>query len=109
MHWLYLIVAIISEVTATSALKATEGFTRVIPSVIVVAGYSSSFYFLSLTLRTFPIGIVYAVWSGVGIVLIAIAGWIVYQQKLDLAALAGIGLIIAGVIVINVFSKSVMH
>ncbi|NTU98332.1 MAG: multidrug efflux SMR transporter [Chlorobiaceae bacterium] len=109
MHWLYLIIAIVCEVTATSALKATEGFTRVIPSIIVIAGYSTSFYFLSLTLRTFPIGIVYAVWSGVGIVLIAIAGWIVYQQKLDMAALAGIGLIIAGVIVINVFSKSVMH
>jgi small multidrug resistance pump len=109
MHWLYLIIAIVCEVTATSALKATEGFTRVIPSLIVIAGYSTSFYFLSLTLRTFPIGIVYAVWSGVGIVLIAIAGWIVYQQKLDIAALAGIGLIIAGVIVINVFSKSVMH
>jgi small multidrug resistance pump len=109
MHWLYLIIAIVCEVTATSALKSTDGFTRVIPSVIVIAGYSASFYFLSLTLRTFPIGIVYAIWSGVGIVLIAIAGWIVYRQKLDMAALAGIGLIIAGVIVINVFSKSVMH
>ncbi|NTW84118.1 MAG: multidrug efflux SMR transporter [Chlorobiaceae bacterium] len=109
MHWFYLIIAIISEVAATSALKATDGFTRVIPSMIVIAGYAAAFYFLSLTLRTFPIGIVYALWSGVGIVLITIVGWIVYQQKLDNAALAGIGLIIAGVIVINVFSKSVMH
>ncbi|TLU84655.1 MAG: multidrug efflux SMR transporter [Chlorobium sp.] len=109
MHWFYLIIAIISEVAATSALKATDGFTRVIPSMIVLAGYAAAFYFLSLTLRTFPIGIVYALWSGVGIVLITIVGWIVYQQKLDNAALAGIGLIIAGVIVINVFSKSVMH
>jgi small multidrug resistance pump len=109
MPWFYLIIAIISEVAATSALKETEGFTRLIPSIIVVAGYTVAFYFLSLTLRTFPVGIVYAIWSGVGIVLIAIAGWIIYQQKLDLAALAGIGLIIAGVIVINVFSRSVVH
>ncbi|NTW55676.1 MAG: multidrug efflux SMR transporter [Chlorobiaceae bacterium] len=109
MHWLYLIVAIVCEVAATSALKETDGFSRPLPSAVVVAGYAAAFYFLALTLRTFPIGIVYALWSGVGIVLITIVGWFFYQQKLDLAALAGIGLIIAGVIVINVFSKSVMH
>lgn len=109
MHWLYLIVAIVCEVAATSALKETDGFSRPLPSAVVVAGYAAAFYFLALTLRTFPIGIVYALWSGVGIVLITIVGWFFYQQKLDLAALAGIGLIIAGVIVINLFSKSVMH
>lgn len=109
MDWLYLIIAIISEVAATSALKATDGFTRIIPSFIVVAGYGSAFYFLSLTLRTFPVGVVYAVWSGAGVALITLIGWVMFNQKLDTPALIGIGLIITGVIVLNVFSKSVMH
>ncbi len=109
MQWFYLIIAIVCEVAATSALKETDGFSRPLPSAVVVAGYAAAFYFLALTLRTFPVGIVYALWSGVGIVLITIVGWFFYQQKLDLAALAGIGLIIAGVIVINLFSKSVVH
>jgi len=109
MDWLYLIIAIISEVAATSALKATDGFTRIIPSFIVVAGYGSAFYFLSLTLRTFPVGVVYAVWSGAGVALITLTGWVMFNQKLDTPALIGIGLIITGVIVLNVFSKSVMH
>ena len=106
MHWLYLAIAIISEVIATSALKAADGFTRWGPSVLVVVGYASAFYFLSLTLRSIPLGIVYAIWAGVGIALIALVGWIVYHQALDLWALLGIGLIVAGVIVLNVFSKS---
>lgn len=108
MHWVYLIVSIISEVTATSALKVADGFTRLWPSLLVVAGYSSSFYFLSLTLRSFPLGVVYAIWSGVGVALITLAGWALYQQRLDAGALVGIALIVAGVIVLNLFSKSVM-
>lgn len=108
MHWFYLAIAIISEVIATSALKAADGFTRWGPSVLVVVGYASAFYFLSLTLRSIPLGIVYAIWAGVGIALIALVGWIVYHQALDLWALLGIGLIVAGVVVLNVFSKTTM-
>jgi small multidrug resistance pump len=106
MYWLYLAIAIVSEVIATSALKAADGFTRWGPSVLVVVGYASAFYFLSLTLRSIPLGIVYAIWAGVGIALIALVGWIVYDQSLDLWALLGIGLIVAGVVVLNVFSKT---
>lgn len=109
MNWLYLIIAIVSEVFATSALKASMGFTRLVPSVIVIVGYSSAFYFLSLTIRTIHLGIAYAIWSGVGVVLISLAGWLLYDQKLDLAAIVGIALITAGCLVLNVFSKSVMH
>lgn len=109
MHWLYLGIAIVSEVIATSSLKAAEGFTRPLPSIIVVVGYGISFYLLSLTLRTIPIGITYAIWSGVGIALISLVGWIVYQQKLDTASLIGIGLIVSGVLVIHLFSKSSAH
>lgn len=101
---LALIIAILSEVAATSALKASDGFSRLRPSVVVVIGYGSAFYFLSLALKTIPMGIAYAIWSGIGIVLISLAGWIVYGQKLDLAALAGIALIIAGVFVLQVLS-----
>ncbi|MBF0586681.1 QacE family quaternary ammonium compound efflux SMR transporter [Prosthecochloris sp. N3] len=107
MNWVYLIVAVVSEVIGTSALKASEGFSRLWPSLIVVAGYSSAFYFLSLTLRAIPVGIAYALWSGIGIVLISLAGWAVFGQKLDAAAIGGIVLIIAGVLVINLFSNSV--
>ncbi|RNA65072.1 QacE family quaternary ammonium compound efflux SMR transporter [Prosthecochloris sp. ZM_2] len=107
MNWVYLIVAVVSEVIGTSALKASEGFSRLWPSLIVVAGYSSAFYFLSLTLRVIPVGIAYALWSGIGIVLISLAGWAVFGQKLDAAAIGGIVLIIAGVLVINLFSNSV--
>ncbi len=109
MNWIYLIIAIISEVVATSALKASEGFTRLSWSIVVVAGYGLAFFFLSLTLRTIPVGIAYAVWSGVGVVLISLAGWIFYRQPLDTAAIVGIVLITAGVIVLNVFSKSAAH
>ena len=107
MHpWILLVIAIIAEVIATTALKAAEGFTRLLPSVVVVVGYGVSFYFLSLTLRTIPVGVVYAIWSGVGIVLISLLGWIVYRQSLDAPAVIGMGLIVAGVIVINVFSTA---
>lgn len=109
MNWIYLSVAIIAEVIATTALKASDGFSRLGPSALVVAGYGIAFYFLSLTLRAIPVGIVYAVWSGVGIVLITLIAWLLYGQKLDAPALLGIGLIIAGVVVLNSFSKSVSH
>ncbi|MCE9633993.1 MAG: multidrug efflux SMR transporter [Methylophilales bacterium] len=109
MNWLHLTIAIICEVIGTSFLKASEGFTHLIPSLVVVIGYSCSFYFLSLTLRTIPVGIMYAIWSGIGMVLISIIGWVVYNQKLDIPAMVGIALIIAGVVVLNVFSKTVTH
>ncbi|MFG1298454.1 SMR family transporter [Xanthobacter sp. V3C-3] len=109
MSYLYLAIAIVAEVIATSALKATEGFSRVGPSALVVLGYATAFYCLSLTLRELPVGIAYAIWSGVGIVLVTAIAWLWYGQKLDLPALVGLALIIAGVLVINILSKSVAH
>lgn len=109
MKHLILAIAIICEVIATSALKASEGFTKPWPSLIVVAGYGIAFYCLSLTLKSIPVGIAYAIWSGLGIVLVSAAGWILYKQKLDAGAIVGMLLIIAGVIVVNVFSKSEAH
>lgn len=109
MHRLYLAVAIVSEVVATTALKASASFTKPLPSLVVVAGYGAAFYFLSLSLRTISIGTAYAIWSGVGTVLIALVGVVVYKQALDLAAVAGMALIVLGVVVLNVFSKSVAH
>jgi small multidrug resistance pump len=109
MNWLYLCVAIVLEVVATSALKASDGFTRLLPSVVVVVGYAAAFYTLSITLRTMPVGVVYAIWSGVGVVLITLVGWLLLGQKLDGPALLGIALISAGVIVLNFFSKAVAH
>ncbi len=108
-YWVYLSFAIVFEVIGTSALKASEGFTRIVPASIVVVGYGAAFYLLALTLRAIPVGIAYAVWSGVGIVLVSAVAWFLYGQRLDAAALIGIGLIIAGVIVLNGFSKSVVH
>ncbi len=108
-NWLFLFVAIVSEVIATSALKSSEGFSRFWPSVIVVVGYGIAFYCLALTLRVIPMGVVYAIWSGVGIVLITLAGWFLFDQKLDLPAVLGIGLIASGVVVMNVFSTSLGH
>ncbi len=109
MNYAYLAIAIACEVIATSALKATDGFTRLWPSLVTLVGYGISFYFLSLTLRTIPVGIVYAVWSGAGVVLIAAIGWIHFRQSLDAAALIGLGLIVAGVLVVNLFSKTIAH
>ncbi|WP_338766202.1 multidrug efflux SMR transporter [Massilia sp. METH4] len=109
MNWLYLAIAIVAEVIATSALKASEGFTRAVPSTLVVVGYGVAFYMLSLTLRTIPMGVVYAIWSGAGIVLITLAGYFLFKQRLDLPALAGIGLIVAGVLVMQLFSKTTSH
>ena len=107
--WLQLLLAIVAEVVATSALKASEGFTRLWPAVIVVVGYSVSFYCLSLVLKTIPVGITYAVWSGLVIVLITLAAWWLYGQTIDTAGLVGMGLILAGVVVLNVFSASGGH
>ena len=109
MTYFYLAVAIVAEVIATSFLKSTEGFTRLLPSVVVVLGYVAAFYFLSLTLRTMSVGIVYAIWCGVGIILVALIAWLIFGQKLDLPAVLGLALIIAGVAVINIFSASVRH
>lgn len=109
MHWFYLSIAILSEVIATSALKATEDFTRLGPSLLVAAGYAFAFYFLTLTLRFIPVGVAYAIWAGVGVALVALAGWLFYGQTLGLPALAGIALIIAGVVVLNLSSASVAH
>ncbi len=106
MHWLYLALAIGAEVIATSALKSAAGFTRLLPSIVVVLGYGAAFYFLSLTLKTIPVGVAYAIWSGAGIVLISTAAWLLYGQKLDAAAIIGMGLIVTGVLVIQLLSKA---
>jgi small multidrug resistance pump len=109
MKWMYLYLAIGGEVVATTALKASDGFTKLTPSGLVVAGYAVAFYFLSLTLNNMPIGIAYAVWSGAGIVLTSIIAWYLFGQTLDFPALIGIGLILAGVAVINLVSTSAAH
>lgn len=106
MSYLYLSTAIVAEVIGTSALKASEGFTRLGPSLITILGYAAAFYFLSLTLKTIPVGIAYAIWSGVGIVLISLIGYALFRQTLDLPAIIGMALIIAGVAVINLFSRT---
>ncbi len=108
-HWLFLLIAIVSEVIATASLKQSDGFTKLLPSAIVIVGYGIAFYFLSLTLRAIPVGIAYAVWSGIGITLITIIGWIVFDQRLDMPAILGITLIIIGVVILNLFSKSVVN
>jgi small multidrug resistance pump len=109
MTYALLFTAIVLEVIGTSALKASEQFTRLLPILIMVACYGASFFFLSLVLRTLPVGIAYAIWSGLGIVLISMVGVIWFKQSLDLPALVGLGLIVAGVVVVNLFSKSVGH
>ncbi|MFZ1875116.1 SMR family transporter [Serratia sp. D1N4] len=107
--FMYLTMAIIAEVIATTMLKASEGFTRLWPSVVVIVGYAVAFWGLSMVVKTMPLGIVYAIWSGMGIVLVSVAAVFIYQQKLDLPAVLGMSLIIAGVLVINLFSKSSVH
>jgi multidrug transporter EmrE-like cation transporter len=110
MHGLlYLAIAIVGEVIATSFLRASAGFSQLVPTIVVVVGYGFTFYFFSLALQTIPVGIGYAIWSGAGIVLISIIAYFVYGQSLDLPALIGIGLILAGVLVINLFSQSSAH
>lgn len=101
MHWLFLGLAIVAEVVATTALKSTHGFTRLGPSLLVVAGYGVAFYCLTLTLRVIPIGVTYAIWSGVGIALVSLLGWLIYDQKLSGLALFGMALIAVGVAVVQ--------
>ncbi|MEL5334675.1 multidrug efflux SMR transporter SsmE [Serratia nevei] len=107
--FMYLTMAIVAEVIATTMLKASEGFTRLWPSLLVVLGYGVAFWGLSMVVKSMPLGIVYAIWSGMGIVLVSVAAVFVYQQKLDWPAIVGLGLIIAGVLVINLLSKASVH
>jgi small multidrug resistance pump len=107
MHWLYLGAAILFETIGTTALKASDGMTRLAPAVVVVVAYALSFWLLALVLRVLPVGVAYAIWSGVGICLIASIGWVVFGQKLDAPALIGMGMIIAGIVIINLFSAKV--
>ena len=109
MPYLLLFFAIVAEVIATSALKASEGFSRLVPTLIVLFGYSLAFYLLSLTLKHLSVGVAYAIWSGVGIVLISIVGVFLFKQKLDFPAILGMALIVTGVIVMRVFSKTAIH
>lgn len=106
LAYLYLSVAIVSEVIGTTALQASDGFTRPGLAVVTVVGYGLAFYFMSLTLRTMPVGIVYAIWSGAGIVLVSLAAWVLYRQALDWPAALGMALIVAGILVINLFSRT---
>lgn len=107
MAYLYLALAIIAEVAATSALKASEEFTKLVPSLIVIVSYALAFYFMTLVLRTIPVGVTYAIWAGLGIVLVAIVGTVVYKEIPDIPAVIGMALIVSGVVIINVFSKTV--
>jgi len=107
--YVYLGIAIVAEVVATSALKASEEFSRVLPSILVIGGYGVAFYALSIVVKSVPIGIAYAIWAGVGVVLVAIVGAIAYRQVPDLAAIVGMALIIAGVVIMHWFSKSMPH
>ncbi len=111
MYWTYsiLLIAVVFEVIGTTALAATDGFTKLVPSIICIAGYAFAFFFLALAVRSMPVGVVYAIWSGAGVVLIAISGRVFLGQILDLPAMIGIGLILAGVVVIQLFSSSVQH
>ncbi len=108
-NYIFLLIAIIGEVFATTALKASNGFTQLVPSAIVLIGYVVAFYFLSLTLKTIPVGIAYATWSGVGIILVSIIGLLFLGQKLDLPAIIGLAFIIAGTLIVNLLSKSSVH
>ncbi len=107
MHYLYLTLAIIAEVSGTMALRASESFTRLVPSLVVIVGYAVAFYFLSLTLRFIPVGIAYAIWSGAGIVLIALFGYVLFNERLDWPALTGISLVLAGIFLLTAVSGSV--
>jgi len=109
MAYVYLAIAIVAEVIATSAIKASQEFTQLVPSILVIVGYGIAFYFMALTLRSIPVGITYAIWSGIGIVLVAVVAAVIYKQVPDVPAMLGMGLIIAGVVVIQLFSKTVQH
>ena len=107
--WVTLSLAIAAEVVATSALKSSEGFTRPWPSLLVVVGYGLAIYLLSLVLEAIPVGVAYAIWSGLGVVLITLVAWVVHGQRIDLPGLIGMGLIVAGVVVLNLFSSTTAH
>lgn len=109
MAWVYLVIAIAAEVVGTSFLRSAAGFTKPLPSLMVLIGYGLAFFFLSRTLESIPVGIAYAVWSGAGVTLIAVIGWLFMGQRPDAAAWAGMGLIVAGVTVLNLFSKMAAH
>lgn len=109
MHWLFLAIAITGEIIGTTALKASNGFTNIGASLIAVVGYGVAFYFLALVLKTIPVGVAYAIWSGAGVAIVALIGLVAFGQKLDLAGIIGISLIVAGVIVLNVFSSTTAH
>lgn len=109
MHYLWLAIAIVCEVIGTTFLKEAEGFTRPLPTLVTIVAYAMSFYFLSITLRAIPTGVAYAIWSGAGVVLIASAAAVFQGQRLDPAAMLGMGLIVAGVAVINLYSKAATH
>jgi small multidrug resistance pump len=111
MHpaYYYLGLAIIAEVIATSALKASEEFSRLIPSILVIGGYATAFYLMATVVKTVPVGVAYAIWAGVGLVLIIIAGAVIYRQLPDVAAFAGMLLIVAGIAIIHLFSRTVAH
>ncbi|MEL0438571.1 DMT family transporter [Phycobacter sp. K97] len=109
LHYLYLFVAVVAETIGTTALQASQQFTRLIPSLIVLFAYGFSFFMLGQTLKIMPVGIVYAIWSGLGIVLIAIIGYIVFGQRLDLPAVLGMAMILAGILIIHLFSRSSGH
>jgi small multidrug resistance pump len=109
MAYVYLAIAIVAEVVATSAIKASQEFTQLVPSILVIVGYGIAFYFMALTLRTIPVGITYAIWSGIGIVLVAVVAAVIYKQIPDVPAMLGMGFIITGVVVIQLFSKTVQH
>ena len=108
-HYLFLVIAIAAETIGTTALQASQQFTRLWPSVLVVVAYGASFYFMSFALKVMPVGVVYAIWSGLGIVLIALLGRVVFGQRLDLPALLGLALIIAGILIIHIFSRATGH
>lgn len=108
-HYLFLILAIFFETVGTTALQASQQFSRLVPSVIVILGYATSFYLLALTLKFMPVGIVYAIWSGLGIVFIAIIGFVIFGQRLDLPAILGMGMILGGILVIHLFSAATPH
>ncbi|AXT34140.1 QacE family quaternary ammonium compound efflux SMR transporter [Phaeobacter sp. LSS9] len=109
LHYLYLVLAVVAETIGTTALQASQQFTRLGPSILVVVGYGLAFYLMALTLRHMPVGIVYAIWSGLGIFLIAIIGWVVFGQRLDLPAVLGLLLILVGILVIHLFSNTTGH
>lgn len=109
MHYIFLILAVAAETVGTSALQASQQFTRLGPSLLAIGAYGVGFYLLSVTLKVMPVGVVYALWSGMGIIFIALIGFLVFKQRLDLPAVAGITLIIAGILVIQLYSKATPH